>query len=61
MNQRILNLLFHPVNMNTRHYYLKKNDFTFEGTMREYEIKNQNKIHVDVYSMLKSEWQKKSV
>ncbi len=32
MNQRILNLLFHPVNMNTRHYYLKKIDFS--------EIKN---------------------
>ncbi len=35
---------------------LEKINFTFEGTMREFEIKNGEKISVDIYSILKSEW-----
>jgi len=37
---------------------LEKIDFTYEGTMRAYEIKNGEKINVDIYSILKSEWKK---
>ncbi|WP_245795588.1 GNAT family N-acetyltransferase [Arenibacter nanhaiticus] len=37
---------------------LKKINFKYEGTMREYEIKNGKKINVDIYSILKSEWAK---
>lgn len=35
---------------------LKKINFTYEGTMRECEIKHGNKINLDIYSILKSEW-----
>lgn len=37
---------------------LEKINFTYEGTMRECEIKNGEKINVDFYSILKSEWLK---
>ena len=37
---------------------LEKIDFTCEGTMREYEIKNGEKIDLDIYSILKREWDK---
>ena len=39
---------------------LEKINFTYEGTMREYEIKSERKIDVDFYSILKSEWKKRS-
>ncbi|WP_062061727.1 GNAT family N-acetyltransferase [Aquimarina longa] len=35
---------------------LEKINFCYEGTMREFEIKNGSKISVDIYSLLKSEW-----
>lgn len=35
---------------------LEKINFTFEGTMRECEIKNGEKIDVDVYAILRSDW-----
>ena len=35
---------------------IEKINFTHEGTMREYEIKNGEKISLDLYSILKSEW-----
>ena len=35
---------------------LEKINFSYEGTMRECEIKNGEKISVDIYSILKSEW-----
>jgi len=35
---------------------LKKINFTKEGTLRESEIKNGEKISIDIYSILKSEW-----
>jgi len=35
---------------------LEKINFTYEGTMRECEVKNGEKIDVDIYSILKSEW-----
>lgn len=35
---------------------LEKINFTFEGTMREGEIKNGEKINVDIYAILKSDW-----
>lgn len=38
---------------------LEKINFTYEGTMRECEVKNGNKISIDIYSILKSEWLKK--
>ncbi len=37
---------------------LEKIHFTLEGTMRECEIKNSEKINVDVYSILLAEWKK---
>lgn len=36
---------------------LEKINFTYEGTMRESEVKNGQKISVDIYSILKSEWE----
>ncbi|MTI29959.1 GNAT family N-acetyltransferase, partial [Xanthovirga aplysinae] len=36
---------------------LEKINFSYEGTMRESEIKNGEKISVDFYSILKSEWE----
>ncbi len=36
---------------------LEKINFTHEGTMRECELKNDKLISVDIYSILKSEWQ----
>jgi len=36
---------------------LEKINFTYEGTMRESEVKNGRKISVDFYSILKSEWE----
>lgn len=36
---------------------LEKINFTHEGTMREYEVKNEQFINVDIYSILKSEWE----
>ncbi|WP_108868995.1 GNAT family N-acetyltransferase [Aquimarina aquimarini] len=38
---------------------LEKINFTYEGTMRECEIKNGKTINVDLYSILKSEWNNK--
>jgi len=35
---------------------LEKINCTYEGTMREYEYKNGEKIDVDIYAVLKSEW-----
>lgn len=35
---------------------LEKINFTYEGTMRESEVKNGKKINVDIYAILKSEW-----
>lgn len=35
---------------------LAKINFTYEGTMREYEVKDGQKINVDIYAILKSEW-----
>ena len=35
---------------------LEKINFTYEGTMRESEMKNSKKISVDFYSILKNEW-----
>lgn len=35
---------------------LEKINFTYEGTIREAEIKDGKKISVDLYSILKSEW-----
>jgi len=35
---------------------IEKINFTFEGTMRECEIKNGEMIDVDLYSILKSDW-----
>ncbi len=35
---------------------IQKINFTYEGTMREFEIKDGKKISLDVYSILKSEW-----
>ena len=37
---------------------LEKINFTFEGTMREWEIKNGEKIDVDVYAILKRDWER---
>jgi ribosomal-protein-alanine N-acetyltransferase len=36
---------------------IEKINFKYEGTMRECEIKNGKKISVDIYSILKSEWE----
>ncbi len=38
---------------------LNKIDFTYEGTMREYEIKNGMKIDLDIYAVLKKQWDNK--
>lgn len=38
---------------------LEKTNFTYEGTMPESEVKNGQKISVDFYPMLKSEWAQK--
>ena len=35
---------------------LEKIDFTYEGTMRECEVKNGELISVDIYAVLKREW-----
>jgi [ribosomal protein S5]-alanine N-acetyltransferase len=35
---------------------LEKINFKYEGTLREVEIKNEKKIDVDFYSILKREW-----
>jgi len=35
---------------------LEKINFTYEGTLRDSEIKNNELISVDVYSVLKNEW-----
>ena len=35
---------------------LEKINFTYEGTMRECEIKNGKVISIDIYAILKSEW-----
>lgn len=37
---------------------LEKINFKYEGTMRECEIKNGEKISIDFYSVLKNEWNK---
>ena len=47
----------HSENEKCKHA-LGKIDFTYEGTMREYEIKNGEKIDLDIYSRLKREWNK---
>jgi len=38
---------------------LEKINFSYEGTMRESEMKNGNLINIDIYSILKSEWENK--
>jgi len=38
---------------------LEKINFTYEGTMRECEFKKGKVISVDIYSILKKEWQEK--
>ena len=35
---------------------LSKINFTHEGTLREFEYKNEEKTDVDIYSILKSDW-----
>ena len=35
---------------------LEKINFTYEGTMRECEVKNGELISIDIYSLLKKEW-----
>jgi len=35
---------------------LEKINFTYEGTIREGEIKNGEKIDIDIYAILKREW-----
>ncbi len=40
---------------------LHKINFTYEGTMRECEVKNGKYISVDIYSVLKSDWIKQQV
>lgn len=35
---------------------LEKINFTYEGTMREYELETDRKVNVDIYSILKQEW-----
>lgn len=35
---------------------LEKINFNYEGTMRECEVKNGERISIDIYSILKSEW-----
>jgi ribosomal-protein-alanine N-acetyltransferase len=35
---------------------LSKINFQYEGTMRESEVKNGEKINVDIYAILKSDW-----
>jgi len=37
---------------------LEKINFTYEGTMRECEVKNGKLISVDIYAILQSEWKK---
>ena len=39
---------------------LEKINFTYEGTMRDCEIKNGETMSVDIYSILKKEWQLKA-
>lgn len=39
---------------------LEKINFSFEGRMRESEIKEGEKIDVDIYAILKSDWKDKS-
>jgi len=39
---------------------LQKINFTYEGTMREVEIKNEKKISIDIYAILKGEWNRGS-
>lgn len=36
---------------------LEKINFTYEGTMRECEIKDGKKMNVDIYAILKREWE----
>jgi len=35
---------------------LEKINFSYEGTMREYEIKKGSPIDVDIYAILKRDW-----
>ncbi len=37
---------------------LEKINFTYEGTMRECEVKNGEVISIDIYAILKREWSK---
>jgi len=39
---------------------LEKINFTYEGTMRDSEIKNGKAISIDIYAILKSEWEGKN-
>jgi ribosomal-protein-alanine N-acetyltransferase len=39
---------------------LSKTNFTFEGLLRDYEIKKGSPISIAIYSVLKSEWSKPS-
>jgi len=36
---------------------LEKINFTYEGTMRECEVKNGKQISVDIYSILRTDWE----
>jgi len=38
---------------------LEKINFSFEGTMRECEIKNDEKLSIDIYAILKTDWELK--
>ena len=40
---------------------IKKVGFVHEGTLRDFEIKNDQFIDVDVFAMLKSDWQKRNI
>jgi [ribosomal protein S5]-alanine N-acetyltransferase len=37
---------------------LLKNSFKYEGTLREYEFENSEYINMDIFSILKNEWEK---
>lgn len=39
---------------------LEKINFTYEGTMRESEIKNGKRLNIDIYSILKRDWERRT-
>lgn len=40
---------------------LEKINFRYEGTMREYEVKNGVRIDLDIYALLKRDWEQASL